>query len=74
MEIVVFIIAAGCVWYIYRHFTKTFKSEGSACGCSGCRNCPDADKCNGKITHSDCLEVQVPDANPDKINRESKNG
>lgn len=74
MEIVVFIIAAACVWYLYRHFAKTFKSQGSVCGCSGCRNCPTADKSRGVTTHSNCLKVQTPDANPDKINRESKNG
>jgi hypothetical protein len=72
MEIVVFIIAAGCVWYIYRHFAKTFKSQGSACGCSGCRNCPEADISSGKSTHYNCLKTNIPDANSNEISREFK--
>lgn len=39
-DIIVFMIVAGCLFYVGRHLLSFFKKGASGCGCAGCsKNC-----------------------------------
>jgi hypothetical protein len=40
--IIVIVIGALAVWYLYRTFSRSVKGGPSSCGCGGCHGCPAA--------------------------------
>jgi hypothetical protein len=45
MEIVLLVlICGGAVWYLYRHFVRSFKTDQPSCSCDSCNGCPAAKK------------------------------
>jgi len=38
--LIMILIVAAAVWYLYRRFTATFRSQNRSCGCGGCDGCP----------------------------------
>ncbi len=38
------LIVAAAVWYLFRHFSRALKAKDSSCGFGACRNCPAARK------------------------------
>jgi hypothetical protein len=46
--IVVILIVALAVWYLYRTFSKSFKGGQSSCGCGGCDGCSNAPQGDNK--------------------------
>lgn len=38
--LIMILIVAVAVWYLYRRFRATFKAENGSCGCGGCSGCP----------------------------------
>lgn len=41
--LVIVLVTAAAVWYLYRKFVGAFKGGQSACGCSGCSGCSQVD-------------------------------
>jgi hypothetical protein len=51
--IVVIIISALAVWYLYRRFRIMYKGDQSSCGCSGCDSCAAAPKTTRRADQAD---------------------
>jgi hypothetical protein len=57
METIIFgIVVAVAIWYLYRRFVRTVKSENPSCGCGACDSCPAAQKTEYEWKGGEALE------------------
>jgi hypothetical protein len=53
--LIMILIVAAAVWYLYRRFSATLRSENASRGCGGCDGCP-----AGPATISEKTECSRP--------------